>query len=168
VLDEGVIDRIVGLKFFNVFGPNEYHKEDMRSVVAKAYQRVAEEGKMVLFKSYRAEYGDGEQKRDFIYVKDAVDIVLFFMDNPHVNGIFNVGTGKAHTWNDLARALFAAVGKPPEIEYIEMPETLKVKYQYFTQAEMTKLREAGYAKPFTKLEDAVSDYVQYLANHRFL
>lgn len=168
VLDEGAIDKVAGLKFFNVFGPNEYHKGDMRSIVAKAYQRVVEEGAMSLFKSYTAEYGDGEQKRDFIYVKDVVDIVLFFMDHPRINGIFNVGTGEARTWNDLARALFAAAGKLPRIEYIEMPEVLRPRYQYFTQADMTKLRNAGYTKPFTKLEDAVADYVRYLAGHRCL
>jgi ADP-L-glycero-D-manno-heptose 6-epimerase len=166
VLDEGAIDRVAGLKFFNVFGPNEYHKGDMRSVVAKAYQRVVEEGKMSLFKSYKAEYGDGEQKRDFIYVKDAVDIVLFFMDHPRVNGIFNAGSGDARTWNDLAASLFAAVGRPPHIEYIEMPGLLKPRYQYFTQADITKLRNAGYTKPFTKLEDAVYDYVRYLTDGR--
>jgi len=168
VLDEGVTDKVVGLKFFNVFGPNENHKGDMRSVVAKAYQLVADKGQMSLFKSYNPEYGHGEQKRDFIYVKDAVDIVLFFKDNPQITGIFNVGTGEARTWNDLAESLFTAVGKQPVIEYIEMPEVLKKRYQYYTQADMAKLRNAGYNKPFTKLEDAVSDYVQYLANDRYL
>jgi len=168
VLDEEVADKVVGLKFFNVFGPNEYHKGDMRSVVSKAYQLVADKGQMALFKSYNSEYKDGEQKRDFIYVKDAVDIVLFFKDNPQINGIFNVGTGEARTWNNLAESLFAAVGKSPDIEYIDMPEVLKERYQYFTQADMAKLHNAGYNKPFTKLEDAVSDCVQYLADDRCL
>jgi len=168
VLDEGVAGELVGLKFFNVFGPNEYHKGDMRSIVAKAYQRVANEGKISLFKSYKPEYKDGEQKRDFIYVKDAVDIVLFFKDNPGINGIFNVGTGEARTWNDLAESLFAAVGKPCNIEYIDMPEVLRSRYQYFTQADMAKLRKVGYNKPFTELKGAVSDYVQYLSNERCL
>jgi len=168
VLDEDVADKVVGLKFFNVFGPNEYHKEDMRSVVAKAYQRVAEEGKISLFKSYKSEYEDGEQKRDFIYVKDAVDIVLFFMGNPNINGIFNVGTGEARTWNDLAESLFGAIGKLPQIEYIEMPEVLRSRYQYFTQADVAKLRHVGYNKSFTKLEDAVLDYVHYLKNKQYL
>lgn len=166
VLDEGVDNAVVGLKFFNVFGPNEYHKGEMRSVVAKAYQRVAGEGKISLFKSHRSKYRDGEQKRDFIYVKDAVDIVLFFKDNPGINGIFNVGTGEARTWNDLAESLFDAVGKPCNIEYIDMPEVLQSRYQYFTQADMAKLRNIGYNKPFTKLNDAVSDYVRYLADER--
>ncbi len=140
----------------------------MRSVVAKSYQRVASEGKISLFKSYKSEYGDGEQKRDFIYVKDAVDVVLFFKDNLRVNGIFNVGTGEARTWNDLAASLFAAVRKQARIEYIDMPESLQSRYQYFTQADMAKLRNAGYNKPFTRLEDAVLDYVGYLKDERCL
>ena len=167
VLEQGVQDKVAGLKFFNVFGPNEYHKEDMRSVVAKAYQRVAEEGKIALFKSYRKDCKDGQQKRDFIYVKDAVDIVLFFLDHPKVNGIFNVGTGKASTWNELAGALFAAVGKKPSIQYVEMPAGLKKRYQYFTQADMAKLRKSGYTKAFTPLKEAVADYVRYLKEHRY-
>lgn len=162
ILDQGLIDKVVGLKFFNVFGPNEYHKDDMRSVVAKAYQKVVQEGKIELFKSYRKEYGHGEQKRDFIYVKDAVDIVMYFFGNPHANGIYNVGTGDARSWNDLAAALFMAVGKSVNVEYIEMPEMLRSRYQYFTQADMSKLRKIGYAKAFTRLEDAVGDYVKYL------
>jgi len=168
VLDNGHIERVVGLKFFNVFGPNEYHKEDMRSVVAKAYQRVVDDGKMGLFKSYKSDYGDGEQKRDFIYVKDAVDVVMFFFKNPTVSGIFNVGTGKARTWNDLAHALFKAVGKEPNIDYIDMPNGLKERYQYYTEADMSKLKNNGYTKKFTELEDAVSDYVGYLKEHRYL
>jgi len=167
ILEQGLQDKVAGLKFFNVFGPNEYHKGDMRSVVAKAYQRVVEEGKIALFKSYREGYKDGEQKRDFIYVKDAVDIVLFFLDHPHVNGIFNVGTGEASTWNELAGALFAAVGKKPNIQYIEMPADLERRYQYFTQADMTKLRKSGYPKLFTPLKEAVADYVRYLRDHRY-
>lgn len=167
VLENKVMDQVVGLKFFNVFGPNEYHKGDMRSVVAKAYPRVAEEGKIGLLKSYHKEYADGEQKRDFIYVKDAVDIVMFFLDNPGVHGIFNVGTGQACAWNELAFALFKAVGKNPVIEYMEMPESLRERYQYFTQADMTKLRSRGYAKPFTPLIQAVADYVGYLKARRY-
>ena len=168
VLDQGLSGQMAGLKFFNVFGPNEYHKGDMRSIVAKTYARVAGEGKIGLFKSYRPQYKDGEQKRDFIYVKDAVEIVMFFVDHPEINGIYNVGTGEACTWNELARCLFAAVGRPLNIEYIEMPEALKDRYQYFTQADMRKLRQAGYRKPFMKLEDAVKDYVGYLARERVL
>jgi len=168
VLQNRHVDKMVGLKFFNVFGPNEYHKEDMRSVVAKAYKKVAEEGVIRLFKSYKPEYKDGEQKRDFIYVKDAVDVVMFFFDNPRINGIYNVGTGKARTWNDLAAALFDAVGKDVNIEYFNMPENLKSKYQYFTEADMEKLRGSGYQKSFTELENAVKDYCVYLKNNRYM
>ncbi len=162
VLDNGMEDRVVGLKFFNVFGPNEYHKGDMRSVVAKTYAAVKEEGKISLFKSYREAYANGEQKRDFIYVKDAVEIVKFFFEHPEVNGIYNAGTGESRSWNDLAKAIFAAVECDPDIEYIDMPEGLNEKYQYFTQAETIKLRNSGYSKPFTSLEDAVKDYSRYL------
>jgi ADP-L-glycero-D-manno-heptose 6-epimerase len=162
VLGNSVADKMVGLKFFNVFGPNEYHKGDMQSVVAKSYQRVVEKGKMVLFKSYNPKYKDGEQKRDFIYVKDAVNVVMFFLEHPTANGIFNVGTGLARTWNDLAHALFTAVGKKPHVEYIEMPEELKEKYQYFTQADITKLRNSGYSQEFQPLEKAIKDYAGYL------
>ncbi len=162
VLENDLINQVVGLKFFNVFGPNEYHKKDMRSVVCKAYPKVDSVGEMVLFKSYHKDYSDGEQKRDFIYIKDAVDVVMYFFDNDKVNGIFNVGTGQARTWNDLANALFMASGKKTNIKYIEMPENLRSKYQYFTQADMDKLKQSGYDKEFTNLEDAVSDYVTYL------
>lgn len=166
VLANGFEDKMVGLKFFNVFGPNEYHKGDMKSVVSKAYDRVVSEGKMSLFKSYNPKYKDGEQMRDFIYVKDAVDVVMFLMEHPAINGIFNLGTGKARTWNDLAHSLFNAVGRKTNIEYIEMPEILRGRYQYFTEAQMDKLRNAGYAKAFTSLEDAVSDYCSYLSTKR--
>lgn len=161
-LENNFLNKIVGLKFFNVFGPNEYHKKDMRSVVAKAFAKVDEEGAMSLFKSYKEEYGDGEQKRDFIYVKDAVDVVIYFLENKNLFGIYNVGTGKARTWNDLANALFKALGKPANIKYMEMPETLRAMYQYFTQADMRKLKDSGYTKSFTSLEDAVCDYSNYL------
>ncbi len=166
VLERGFQSKMTGLKFFNVFGPNEYHKGDMRSVVSKAYERVVSEGKMSLFKSHIPKYKDGEQMRDFIYVKDAVDVVMFFMEHPSINGIFNLGTGQARTWNDLAHALFGAVGRPVNIEYIQMPEVLQGAYQYFTQADMTKLRKAGYTKAFTSLEDAVKDYCGYLSTQR--
>ncbi|MCD4781911.1 MAG: ADP-glyceromanno-heptose 6-epimerase [Candidatus Omnitrophica bacterium] len=159
---------IVGLKFFNVFGPNEYHKQDMRSVSLKAFQRVVDEGSMGLFKSYHPDFADGEQKRDFVYVKDAVQVILFFMDNPDINGIFNVGTGKARSWNDLAKALFKALLKEPCINYFDMPEILRDKYQYFTQAEMAKLKSVGYPHEFTSLEDAILDYVSYLKVEKHL
>jgi len=166
VLENSLSKKVVGLKFFNVFGPNEYHKEDMRSVVAKAYPGVVRDGEMILFKSYLKEYADGEQRRDFIYVKDAVDVVMFFFRNPDINGIFNVGTGKSRSWNDLAKALFDAVGKPSHIRYVDMPEVLRPRYQYFTEADMRKLRASGYKKPFTELEDAIVDYVSYLKTQK--
>ncbi len=168
VLERGYQSKMTGLKFFNVFGPNEYHKGEMKSVVSKAYERVVSEGKMSLFKSYNPGYKDGEQMRDFIYVKDAVDVVMFFMENPSINGIFNLGTGRSRTWNDLAHALAGAVGRAVHIEYIEMPEVLRGSYQYYTQADMTKLRKAGYTKAFTSLEDAVKDYCGYLSTRRCL
>lgn len=164
VLDNGYADRLVGLKFFNVFGPNEYHKGDMRSVVAKAYPGVRDKGVMKLFKSYHPDYADGEQRRDFIYVKDAVEVVMFFFHNSAVNGIYNVGTGEACSWNELARAIFRAVQRDVHIEYIDMPEYLRPRYQYFTQADMRKLRAAGFSRPFVSLQDAVADYVGYLKN----
>jgi len=167
-LDEGFLDKFVGLKFFNVFGPNEYHKGAMRSVILKAYKGVAEDGVMRLFKSYDDNYADGQQKRDFIYIKDAVDMTMFFVQNPDLAGIYNIGTGKARAWNDVANALFAAVGKEPEIEYIDMPVEIRDQYQYFTQADMTKLRQAGYAKPFMELEDSVADYAKYLERRSYI
>jgi len=167
VLDKGVQTKMTGLKFFNVFGPNEYHKGDMKSVVAKAYDRVVSQGKISLFKSYNPKYKDGEQMRDFIYVKDVVDVVMFLMEHPTINGIFNLGTGQARTWNAFALALFAAVNKEPHIEYIEMPEILRGRYQYFTQADMVKLRKVGYTKTFTPLEDAVKNYCGYLKNQSY-
>jgi ADP-L-glycero-D-manno-heptose 6-epimerase len=161
---EGWLDRIVGLKYFNVFGPNEQHKGDMRSVVCKSYTELLKTGVIRLFKSYRPEYREGEQKRDFLYVKDAVAMTLHLAANPAANGIYNIGSGVARTWNDLARAVFAALGRAPRIEYIEMPEAIRDKYQYFTQANIGKLRAAGYDAPVTSLEDAVRDYVvNYLA-----
>ncbi len=152
-----------GLKFFNVYGPNEYHKGEMMSLVAKRFDD-AKAGKPVrLFKSYRPGIGDGEQKRDFIYVDDAVAVVRWLIDTPTVCGLFNVGTGKARSFRDLITALFAALGRAPAIEYIDMPDAIRGSYQYFTQAETENLRRAGYNADFTALEDAVRRYVtQYL------
>ncbi len=166
---EGIADKIVGLKYFNVYGPNEYHKDDMRSVVHKAFGQIKETGKVKLFKSYKPEYKDGEQKRDFIYVKDVVDITLFFLQNKNINGLFNAGTGKARSWVDLVSALFNAMELPVNIEFIDMPETLKGKYQYFTQANIDKLKNAGYDKPIAGIEEGVTDYVKnYLMKERGL
>lgn len=166
---QGLLDRFVGIKYFNVFGPNEYHKAGMRSFIIKAFEQINETGGVKLFKSHRPDYADGGQLRDFIYVKDAVDMTLFFLEQPDLGGIFNVGTGIARNWNDLAKATFTAMGIEPKIEYIEMPEVLRDKYQYFTQATMDKLRAAGYAKETTPLETAITDYVQnYLMKDAYL
>jgi ADP-L-glycero-D-manno-heptose 6-epimerase len=157
---QGIIDKIVGLKYFNVFGPNEYHKGDMRSVVSKAFEQIINAGKVKLFKSGNPNYRDGEQKRDFVYIKDAVDMTLYFIENRDKNGIYNVGSGKARTWNDLVAAIFKALNKTVNIEYIELPGYLAEKYQYFTEAKIEKIKNAGYRHPITSLESAVSDYVK--------
>lgn len=167
-LKHGLFENIVGLKYFNVYGPYEAHKGDMRSVVAKSFEQIRCDGFVRLFKSYDPAYVDGGQMRDFLYVKDAVDVTLHFalQEASEPGGLFNVGTGKARSWLDLANATFAALGREPEIEFIEMPDELQGKYQNFTQAEIGKLREAGYERPFTSLEEGVRDYVQgYLAKH---
>lgn len=159
-LRTGASKKMAGIKFFNVFGPNEYHKENMASVVFKSFNQIHDTGKVKLFKSYKADYKHGEQKRDFVYVKDCVDAMFKLMNNNAVNGIFNLGTGNARTWNDLARAVFAAMAKQPKIEFIEMPEAMRDRYQYFTQADMAKLRKAGIAGEFPPLEETVADYVK--------
>jgi len=165
----GLLKNIVGLKYFNVFGPNEEHKGDMRSVVSKVFQRARDVGKITLFKSGRSDYGDGEQKRDFIYVKDAVEMTLFFLDNRSAAGLYNVGTGEANTWNSLANSIFSALGKESCIDYNDMPVELEGKYQYFTQAGIGKLRAAGCTHACMSLEDAVKDYVQqYLLKGKYL
>jgi ADP-L-glycero-D-manno-heptose 6-epimerase len=166
---QGVLDRIVGLKYFNVYGPNEDHKGDMKSLVQKAYHQVLETGAIQLFKSYRPEYAHGEQKRDFVYVKDAALMTLALAENDRAAGLYNVGTGRAGTWNELARAVFAALERPERIEYVEMPDALRGKYQYHTQATISRLAGAGWTKPATKLADAVKDYVcNYLVPDRRL
>jgi ADP-L-glycero-D-manno-heptose 6-epimerase len=165
----GLLKKIVGLKYFNVFGPNEYHKGDMRSFCVKAFEQINATDKVRLFKSYKPEFKDGQQMRDFLYIKDAVDMTLFFYDNPKITGLFNIGAGKARTWNDLVKAVFAAMGKDVKIEYIDMPESIRNQYQYFTQADITKLRKAGYKNQITSLENALEDYVQnYLEQNRYL
>ena len=156
----GFLSQMVVLKYFNVFGPNEGHKGDMRSLVHKSFGQVQAEGVVRLFKSYRSDYRDGEQKRDFLYVKDAVAMTLHLAVSKKAGGLFNIGSGKARTWLDLARAVFAALKRKPKIEFIEMPEAIRDKYQYFTQANLSRLRAAGYTAPVTPLEDAVSDYVR--------
>jgi ADP-L-glycero-D-manno-heptose 6-epimerase len=156
----GFLNRMVGLKYFNVFGPNEGHKGDMRSLVHKSTAQVQAGGVIRLFKSYRSDFRDGEQKRDFLYVKDAVAMTLHLAASKRAGGLFNIGSGKARTWLDLARAVFAALKRKPKIEFIEMPEAIRDKYQYFTQANLVRLRAAGYTAPVTSLEDAVNDYVR--------
>ena len=166
---KGMLSKIVGLKYFNVYGPNEYHKGNMRSVVHKAFEQISQTGKVRLFKSANLKYKDGEQMRDFIYIKDAVDMTLFFLDNKNKNGLYNVGTGKARTWNDLVAALFKAISKPLNIEYIELPSHLLDKYQYYTEAKIDKILREGYSKPLTSLEDGIIDYVKnYLLKDKFL
>jgi ADP-L-glycero-D-manno-heptose 6-epimerase len=165
----GLLSTIAGLKFFNVYGPNEYHKADMRSFVHKGFAQIKETGKLRLFKSHNPEYKDGCQKRDFIYVKDAVRATLFFLDNPEVSGIYNIGAGHARTWLDLANAMFAAFGMEPAIDFIDMPEILRDKYQYFTQADISKLKAAGFKNGPASIEDAVREYIQdYLMKDAYL
>jgi ADP-L-glycero-D-manno-heptose 6-epimerase len=165
----GLLKKMAGLKYFNVFGPNEYHKADMRSFVLKGYEQIKQTGKVRLFKSHNPQYANGRQMRDFLYIKDAVDMTLFFLDNKKANGIFNIGSGYGRTWLDLANALFSAMNKEPDIEFFDTPAAIRDKYQYFTQADITKLLSAGYKKPITPLEDAVKDYVQnYLIGGKYL
>jgi ADP-L-glycero-D-manno-heptose 6-epimerase len=159
VLRQQVEKQVVGIKFFNVFGPNEYHKGDMRSVVHKAFEQIRDTGKVRLFKSHKPQYIDGGQMRDFVYVKDCVDVMWWLFEHPEINGIFNVGTGKARTWNDLVHALFSAMAMKPKIEYFEMPPELRDQYQYLTEAKMDKLCATGCLGTFRPLEDAVHDYV---------
>ena len=165
----GYLDRIVGLKYFNVFGPNEDHKGDMRSVVNKAFRQIVETGRVRLFKSYRPEFADGEQRRDFLYVKNAVDMTLHLVDEPAASGLFNIGSGKSHTWRELVNAVFSSLGRSADIEFIEMPVELRAKYQYATEASLDRLHETGYRQPITPLTEAVRDYVtQYLVPDRHL
>ncbi len=159
-LRQGLLDKIVGIKFFNVYGPNEQHKGEMRSLVLKAYEQIGTTGQLKLFKSHRPEYGDGEQLRDFVYVKDAAAMTLHFLKQTSANGIFNVGGGTTVSWNRLARAVFNAMGKPINIEYIDMPESIRSTYQYLTCAETAKIRAAGYSEPVTSVEEAVADYIR--------
>jgi ADP-L-glycero-D-manno-heptose 6-epimerase len=150
----------VGVKFFNVYGPNEYHKNDMQSVVAKRYSAAAAGEPVTLFSSHRPDVPDGGQKRDFIYVRDCADALVWLLDHPHINGLFNLGSGQARTFEDVAKALFAALRKPPIIRYVQMPPSIRPNYQYFTEARVQRLRDAGYTRAFTPLEAGVLDYVE--------
>jgi ADP-L-glycero-D-manno-heptose 6-epimerase len=163
-----------GLKFFNVYGPNEYHKGRMASVIFHSYNQIKKNGFVKLFKSHKKEFKDGEQLRDFIYVKDVLKICFWFLEcwqkdpQTFISGIYNVGTGKARTFNDLVKATFSALDKQTQIEYIDMPEDIRETYQYFTEADMDKIRSAGYSQPFYSLEEGVDDYVRnYLSQHKF-
>lgn len=169
----GMFDHIVGLKYFNVFGPNENHKGDMRSLVNKAFDQINDTGKLKLFKSHNPEYADGEFGRDFVYVKDAVEMTLHFLPEHALTsvrasanasdtrgGLFNVGSGRMNTWNALADAIFKALGRPRNVEFVEMPEHLRDRYQYHTQADLTRIRNAGYTAETTPLDTAVADYIK--------
>ncbi len=167
--EHALLPHITGLKYFNVFGPNENHKGGMRSVVFKAFHQILETGKVQLFRSYRSEYPDGGQQRDFLYVKDAVDATIELSEQRHARGLYNVGSGQPHTWLDLVNAVFQAMQREPQIEFIDMPDALRAQYQYFTCADLTKLRATGYSRPWTPLTEAVRDYVQnYLIPGRHL
>jgi len=157
---ECAIPQWVGLKFFNNYGPNEYHKEDQRSVIAKIAPQAIQGASVRLFRSYNPKYGDGEQMRDMVYVKDSVKVMLWCLDNPNISGLFNVGTGKARSFNDMARSIFLAISREPKIHYTDMPEDLIANYQYFTEGNISKLRAAGYTAGFTSLEEGVRDFVQ--------
>jgi ADP-L-glycero-D-manno-heptose 6-epimerase len=165
----GLMRRIVGLKYFNVFGPNEDHKADMRSVVHKSFGQILSAGKIQLFKSHRSDFRDGEQMRDFLYVKDAVRMTLHLASSPMASGLYNLGSGTPHSWVQLALAIFAALGHAPNIEFIDMPETLRAKYQYYTCADITRLRQSGFNDELTPLAESVRDYVQnYLVSDKRL
>lgn len=157
---EDWFSKMAGLKFFNVYGPNEYHKGEMASVVLKAFNQIKQTGKVKLFKSNNAEYKDGEQLRDFVYIKDVLNIISYLLKNRGVNGLFNAGSGKARSFKDLVTTTFKAMDKKVNIEYIDMPEAIKDRYQYFTEAQMGKLRNTGYDKDAVNLEEGITDYVQ--------
>jgi ADP-L-glycero-D-manno-heptose-6-epimerase len=156
----GTLKNIASLRFFNVYGPNEYHKGDMASMVFKSFNRVMDEGKLSLFRSHRPDYQDGEQVRDFVYIKDIVDCMWWLLLHPETNGIYNLGTGIAESWNTLAHAVFNAAGKTPAIDYVDMPPSIRNQYQYHTRADITRIRQAGYDGKFRPVADGVKDYIQ--------
>ncbi len=165
----GLLRRIAGLKYFNVFGPNEAHKGDMRSVVSKGFDQIRATGRLSLFRSHRPDYRDGEQSRDFLYVKDAAAITLHLAGKKGANGLFNVGSGVPRTWVDLGKAIFSALGRQPAIDFVDMPEAIRDRYQYHTKADITRLRKSGFKPQITSLEEAVKDYVvNYLVPGRHL
>ncbi|MBU1108764.1 MAG: ADP-glyceromanno-heptose 6-epimerase [Candidatus Riflebacteria bacterium] len=165
---KGLLDKCVGIKYFNVFGPNEYHKGSMRSFILKSFEQIEKSGEVQLFKSHRPDYGHGEQLRDFIYVKDAAEMTLHFLDK-QIGGLFNVATGITRNWNDLVKATFAAMNKPDRISYVDMPDSIRNQYQYFTCGNIERIRQSGYTKPLFTLEEAINDYVKnYLQNTSYL
>jgi ADP-L-glycero-D-manno-heptose 6-epimerase len=165
----GYLTQIAGLKYFNVFGPNESHKGDMRSVVNKAFHQIQKTGRVQLFKSHRPDFADGEQRRDFLYVKDAVAMTLHIADRGDANGLFNIGAGASHTWNELVTTVFKAMDRPVNIDFIEMPEALQARYQYSTESSISRLRASGYHTAITPFDEAIDDYVRhYLAHDRRL
>lgn len=165
---KGLLDSCVGIKYFNVFGPNEYHKGSMRSFILKSFEQITQDGEVKLFRSHRPDYGDGEQLRDFIYVKDAAEMTLHFLDK-QIGGLFNVATGIARNWNDLVKATFAATGKPEHISYVDMPDSIRNQYQYYTCGNIERIRQTGYIKPLFTLEQAIDDYVKnYLQTSCYL
>lgn len=167
--DGGYLNTVVGLRYFNVFGPNEYHKEHMRSVIAKKFSEIQDKGRMTLFQSDNEQFKDGEQTRDFIYIKDALEATLFFLDHPEIVGVYNVGTGKEEPWNAVAKAMFTALKKEPVIEYIPMPKELHQQYQYRTKADMRKLDSVGFSHTAMPLHGAIREYIQeYLVPHQHL
>lgn len=166
---KGLLNKSVGLKFFNVFGPNEYHKGSMRSFILKSFEQIRQTGHVQLFKSHRPDYKDGEQLRDFIYVKDAVDMALHFLDKPEIGGLFNISTGQTRSWNDLVKATFSSMNEPVKISYVDMPESIRNQYQYYTMGDNSKIRASGYDKKLFTLEEAIDDYVKnYLQNQSYL
>ncbi len=174
VFDEWVLDQQnspfywVGLKFFNVYGPNEHHKGAMSSVVLKAFNQIKREGYVTLFKSHNPEYKDGEQIRDFVYVRDVCKAIIYFIEHRTENGLYNIGTGAGRTFKDLVKGVFAALDQPEKITFIDTPVNIRNKYQYFTEADITKLRSAGYTHPFASIEEGICDYVQnFLTPQKF-
>jgi ADP-L-glycero-D-manno-heptose 6-epimerase len=157
---KGWLNTITGLKYFNVFGPNENHKDDMRSLVNKAFHQIEKRNRLELFKSHRPDYEHGMQTRDFLYIKDAVDMTLHLASKKDATGLYNLGSGQANTWIDLAKAIFAAMDRTPQIDFVDMPEAIREKYQYHTQADISKLRETGFDQEITPLAEAVQDYIQ--------
>ncbi len=173
VIENKLQNKFVGLKYFNVFGPNENHKGHMKSMINKSFHQVMETGKLKLFKSMNPEYKDGEQKRDFVYVKDAVDMTIFFDPlneaGKNLTGIYNIGSGEANTWLRVANAIFKALDKKPEIEFVELPDELKNQYQYYSKADLSKLKASGYDKEIMTIEDSIADYVKnYLVEDKYL